>query len=385
MSDNETSAQIDPDVKLPRHVLAQIQRSEQLMTGRAGDAKAADTAVDAALDATEQFVEKQDHVPAQSQQKEGRELVKLTSVSQKSRRIAKNGQAEPDKQEAQEGATEDKTQVKPQVSEEEHRYNSLKGRFEQSQADIRRMSENQRSMEALIADFASAKSEKQPEDVKSLLSPEDIESYGKDFLDVVGRKAQEVGQSEFNTLKAELAALKQQLGRQIQVSAVSAQERMYAIMDEEMPEWREINNDANFISWLALPDDFSGAIRHGLINQAVQQANASRVLAFFRGFLAKGATDAPQGGRPEQTDRANQTNGSPHNGKLSLETLAAPGRAKGPAASSQNAPEQKLSLTRTEIAGFYADVRAGKYTGRDQEKSRLENFIFKAQQDGRIT
>ena len=376
MRSDEASAPIDPDVKLPAAVLAQIQRTEAIVAAARG--------LEASQEASEAEgqPETSGENPPQQEQKDEAALVKIASATHKqSRREAKPREAVPD-------PVESKPETKAD-DQSEHKYNSMKGRFEQAQADIRRMSENQRNMEALLAEFSSAKAPQAQEAPKSLLSPEDIEAYGKDFLDVVGRKAQEVSQSELYTLKSELAALKAQLGHQSQVSAVSAQEKMYATMDEELPEWRELNDNKDFISWLALPDAYSGAIRHGLINQAVQQANASRVLAFFRGFLANGATTVPPGNKPEQASRGSSPrNGGPSNGqqgKLSLETLAAPGRAKGPAASTQGAPEQKLSLTRAEIAEFYQDVRAGKYDGRVQEKNRLEGFIFQAQQEGRIT
>ena len=70
------------------------------------------------------------------------------------------------------------------------------------------------------------------------------------------------------------------------------------------------------------------------------------------------------------------------NGKLSLESFAAPGRAKTSAASS--APVEKPLITRAQISQFYADSASGKYRGREAEKNQLEAMIFDAEREGRI-
>ena len=77
------------------------------------------------------------------------------------------------------------------------------------------------------------------------------------------------------------------------------------------------------------------------------------MLAFFNGFLAQEAALAPAiPGVPAPAA----------DGKIPLDTLAAPGRAKTAAA---NAPVEKPSFTTAQIAQFYADSSRGKYRGRE--------------------
>ena len=69
--------------------------------------------------------------------------------------------------------------------------------------------------------------------------------------------------------------------------------------------------------------------------------------------------------------------------KVSLERLAAPGRAKTAAAPSA-APAEKPIFTRAQIADFYAQSTAGKFRGNLAEKARIEAEIFAAQREGRV-
>ena len=108
--------------------------------------------------------------------------------------------------------------------------------------------------------------------------------------------------------------------------------------------------------------------------RAFERNDTPRVQAFFTGFLAEEAALDPASGETGRTE-------APAN-KVSLENLAAPGRAKSAAAT--NAPAEKPIFTRAQIAKFYADAAAGKFKGRDAERDRLERQIFEAEREGRI-
>ena len=145
-------------------------------------------------------------------------------------------------------------------------------------------------------------------------------------------------------------------------------------LDEKLPNWRDLNTNEEFLSWLQLPDAYSGDIRHNMLKAAYAQGNAHRVLAFFNGFLAEEAAVAPAQGEPDYSTTTVS--------KVPLQNFAAPGRAK--TAASASAPAEKLNISRAQVASFYADVAAGRYRGRDAEKNKLEAQIFEAQREGRI-
>lgn len=259
----------------------------------------------------------------------------------------------------------------PQEDSWEHRYNSMKGRYDRANDQLRNMSEQISNMQHVIATMQQPAPTPPELRAERLISAEEENDYGREFLDVVGKKAKEEFTPEVAELRNELARVNAKLdgvGGHLQQNA---RQNMLAQMTARLPEWREINVDDGFKHWLSLPDPYSGAIRHELLKVAFERNNTPQVLAFFNGFLAEEAATDPARREPDQGRQA----------QIPLETLAAPGRAKSSAAS---APAEKPSFTRAQIASFYAQVGAGKYRGRDAEKDKLERQIFDAQRDGRI-
>ena len=149
-------------------------------------------------------------------------------------------------------------------------------------------------------------------------------------------------------------------------------------LDHEIPNWREVNLSDEFKSWLALPDPFTGAIRHEQLKAAWDRNAVSQAKAFFKGFLAEEAATNPARGS-QASARAPRPNGSP---RPSLEDFAAPGRAKS--AATGNVPAEKPVYTRAFISKFYTDVAAGRWKGRDDERRRIDADISAASIEGRI-
>lgn len=266
----------------------------------------------------------------------------------------------------------------PPAENWEHKYNSMKGRFDRAQDTINGLTSRLSQLEGEVTRLKAAppavkhEPETPPE---PLITPEEEKDYGEDFLNVVGKKAKQVLTQELAKRDQEISELKQKLSNVNGTLVQDAQSRMHTDLESRCPNWRTINTDQNFINWLQLPDTYSGVIRHELLKAAYERNDAPRVLAFFNGFLAEEAAVAPAEG-------GEQTPAAPAPGKVPLDQLAAPGRAKSPAAS--QAPVEKPTINRAQIAQFYADVAAGKYRGRDAEKERLERMIFEAQAGGRI-
>lgn len=262
----------------------------------------------------------------------------------------------------------------------EHRYKSMEGRFKASERNLLDLSRQLSDTQALLSQVPVAQAPTPAADVpaelraENFLRPEEITEYGQEFLDVVGRKAKSELLPELASVKQQLKQISNMLEGNAKVTKASARSMMHTALDGALPEWKEINVAPEFHSWLALPDDFSGAIRHDLLKTAYEQNNAPRVLAFFNGFLAHEAALSPA--ITAEPDHQAQPE------KIPLETLAAPGRAK--TAAGGNPPVEKPTFTHAQIATFYTDVNRGAYRGRDDEKVRLEQAIFAAQRDGRI-
>jgi hypothetical protein len=208
-----------------------------------------------------------------------------------------------------------------------------------------------------------------------LITDDEVNDYGEDFLKVVGKKAKEEIAPILKKILAENEALKKKVEGMSGKVAQDAHSMLLSKLDEKLPNWREMNTNEAFLGWLSLPDPYSGDIRHNMLKAAYSQGDASRVLAFFNGFLAEEAAVAPVKGEPDPSVTTVP--------KVPLSNLAAPGRAKT-AAATTGAPAEKPIFTRAQIATFYADVASGKYRGRDADKSKVEAMIFDAQREGRI-
>jgi hypothetical protein len=261
----------------------------------------------------------------------------------------------------------------------EHRYNSIMGRYRKQADQLREMTDQIRGLQNVIATLQTAPAPSKvsiPElDAADLtVTPEEMNDYGEDLLKVVGKKAKSEILPILQGALAKVAELEAKLNGVTAKSHVSDREKMHQELEAKVPNWMELNENADFISWLGLPDPYSGVIRHDMLKEAYQAGNATRVANFFKGFLAEEAAVAPV--------RTEPAPGTTEVQKVPLAELAAPGRAK--TAASQPAPAEKPIITRAQVSSFYADVAAGRYRGNDAEKDKVEKAIFEAQREGRI-
>lgn len=360
---------VDPNVRIPAAVRASAARAEQILRqvkgedepGQEGDDKNQDGNSDDTITIVED---------------EGKPKDPKNAKPAKAKADPKNQPPAPAAPVTPRG---NESKVEP--GSLEHQLEAMKGRFEKANRENQRMSEEISNLHRVISTMQvnTPATPATPAELRaeSLLTPEEIADYGEDFLKVVEKKAREIAAPEINSLKQKIENLEKGVRSSVELTNQSARDRMIASLDTDLPDWRELNRNPDFLQWLSLQDPFSGAIRHDLLKAAYEQNNTPRVKAFFNGFLTEEAAVAPA--------RAPEPNPTPQQrGKVPLETFAAPGRAKSAAAGLNNAPAEKPVITRAQVLKFYSDVAAGKYRGRDQEKNTLEAQIFEAENEGRI-
>lgn len=261
----------------------------------------------------------------------------------------------------------------------EHKYKSIHGRYVRQQDQLKTMAEQIQNLNGVIATMqataaaAPAASQVPQFDLEQLTS-EEAADYGDDFLRVVGKRAKQELAPVLQQLLADNEAMKKRLEGVTGFVQQDSSQKLLSTLDAKLPDWREMNTNQEFLNWLGLPDPYSGGIRHDMLKAAYAQGNASRVLAFFNGFLAEEAAVAPAKAEPDTSETVIP--------KVPLANFAAPGRAKTAAANTP--PAEKPIITRAQVSAFYAEVAQGKYRGKEAEKARLENMIFAAQSDGRI-
>lgn len=261
----------------------------------------------------------------------------------------------------------------------EQRARSMAGRLEQANKLNSAMSERLQALEKTVTTLQTKpQAEPTPKSYgkPKLVTDEEERDYGSDFLQVVGKRAKEEFAPEFDELADRLRRLEGRVEGVGQVIEKTQVQDIYGTLKDAVPNWRDINRSAEFKSWLAHPDPYSGRKRHDMLTEAFSGHDSGRVVRFFQGFLTE-ATGLPQGTQAS-TPSAPQPAGS---GRPTLEDFAAPGRARsGP----QQLPPDKPMYTTAWIAQFTQDKLRGVYRGREADANAIEQDIWQAQHEGRI-
>lgn len=267
-----------------------------------------------------------------------------------------------------------------------HKFLSMQGRYN---ADVGRLRGQVEAMSGQVANLnnllSKVKSAPPAREetfrqapAKPLISAEEVAEYGEEFVDFASRLAgQEVSRAT-GPLMREIENLKQQVGGVGEHIHQNARDQLLSRLDAELPGWREVNQNQEYLDWLSLTDPYTGAMRQDILSEAYEQNNFPRVAAFFKGFLAElAATATPQ--------RGIEPNGGGKSPKIALESIVAPGRAKSAAAiTPPGAPPEKPFITTSQISKFYTDVASGKFKGNEAGQRDFEAKIFEAEKEGRI-
>jgi len=257
----------------------------------------------------------------------------------------------------------------------EHRYNSMRGRYEAAERTIQAQNENLRQMEDRLRALESQRAATPPEnDILASLDLEPVskemaDDFGPEVISLIERKTAETMRPIVERQQREIERLRAEQENASRTQSQSAYQRMLDHLDTELPEWRQLNNNQDFIRWLSFADPLSGQIRQAMIQNQWNKNSGPSVLAFFTSFL-------------KETGQAPQTPQTTQPEKIPLESLAAPGRPQpaAPAAS----PADKPIFSRAYVKEFYDRKARGEFAGREAEANKVEEAIFAAQKEGRV-
>jgi hypothetical protein len=261
----------------------------------------------------------------------------------------------------------------------EQRWRSLQGMYNAETARLKaennQMGQRVSQLERLIATLSAPQQAPAQVAAAKLITDKDVEDYG-DSIEVMRRAAREevaASQQEVAELKRLVMQLQTNVVPKVesvvQRQALNAEQMFWSELSAEVPDWREINAEQGFHSWLLEIDPLSGVSRQSYLDNAQNQLDARRVAGFFKTWQSMNGGSVAQ---------------SPRNVASSqLEKQIAPGR--GRTAASTPAANDGKTYARADVAKFFDDVRKGLYKGREQERDRIERDIFAAQRDGRIT
>lgn len=242
----------------------------------------------------------------------------------------------------------------------------------------REMQQRVQQMEQLLATFSQPNSQPQMSApaTEKYVTDEDVAEYG-DSLDMMRK----VSKEESYTLYQRIASLENMLKQlqsnvvpQVQAvaqrQAVTAEQQFWSDLSTTVPNWREVNDNDAFQSWLLDIDPLTGITRQTYLEDAQRSQDVRRVSNFFRTWLE-------MSGQAPVAQSSGRTSGS----SSELEKQVSPGRSRS--AGTTSSSKSKM-YSPNDIAKFFDDIRAGKYKGRDQDRRRTEHDIFAAQREGRI-
>lgn len=239
----------------------------------------------------------------------------------------------------------------------------------------REMQQRVQQMEQLLASMTAVNPQAAAPAAERLVTDQDMQDYGEsiDMMRKVTREELGAVAQRIATIEATLRQMQVNVVPQVQAVAqrqqMSAEQQFWAALSDAVPNFRQINDNPDFQSWLLAADPLTGVTRQTFLDDAQRSLDAGRVVNFFRTWL-------------ESTGQAAVAQSAGNSPASELEKQVSPGRSRStgtPASANQG-----KMYTPQDIQKFFNDVRAGKYKGREQERSRIERDIFAAQRENRI-
>lgn len=139
----------------------------------------------------------------------------------------------------------------------------------------------------------------------------------------------------------------------------------YKYLDDNVKNWRAINNDPGFLNWLNEPDRYSGMTKGQLLQGSYNKFDGISVANFFNDYItAKNPTSAPAA--PPAPD-------------VNKFTHTPPGSTTPP-----TAPPPEETMSRGDVKKFYDDVASGKYRFKPEDMKKMEEKINRLSLAGKI-
>lgn len=236
----------------------------------------------------------------------------------------------------------------------EKRFKGLKKVHDEEVPELRSENESLKgqieALEALVEKAETAA----PAAQEPIFTPEEVEEYGEDFLNMVQRAAEKIAKPNDSNVADELKTLKDQFEGIVQHQVKSEEDRFYDELTKEVPDWEQINEDEGFHAWLADEMPLTGRERQYFLQKAQQRFDAKTVITFFATWKGE---SGKQSYFPDSVTNSNELG---------------------------DEPEDTDIITRADIEEFYKDKKLGRYRGKEDEARQIELKIFRARNEGRI-
>lgn len=249
-------------------------------------------------------------------------------------------------------------------------YETLKGKYN---ADIRRLQEQVKILTDKLAAPPPPPPPPPPEPEHA--SPEEIERYGEDLVQLIERRARAIAATTTVVQERELKLLREQV-RQFDTQFKQSQNNSFlAAMDAAMDGWREQDMDQGFVDWCNQTPhpDLPGMTYSDLLDAAVKSADVGRVCRVLLAYPR--ATATPKGAPPTPPAPPARTDTG---AKPKADTAVMPPRGRAAVVRETDKPWVKLS----EITAHGRAFAKGELKGDEYRKRKA--IIDDAIREGRI-
>lgn len=272
----------------------------------------------------------------------------------------------------------------PPPEDFEQKYRSLKGKYDREvpalQAQVTQLTGQVSELTAKLNDASKPADTPKPAvaPAPKLVTDKDIDNFGPDLIDLIGRKAREIAAEqtgeivgELQTLRAENAALKAKVEGAEQTVAKTSFETFIGKLRERIPDLDEVNATQSFLDWCMGEDELRGGQRQQILAAAMEAQDVQRVVNFVNAWRATQSPPPAPASAPAKDPKV----------EAEFRSQVAPGSSKTP----PSPPPAPKVWKAAEINAFYADVTRGKYRGRDAEFNAIEAEINQAIAEGRVS
>jgi hypothetical protein len=266
---------------------------------------------------------------------------------------------ENDEQLSTEADDNDEQQALEDEVDWHHKYAVLQGKYNK---EIPALQQQVRTLMQKLEEVKETPPKAAPQ-AQPPINPQDFEEYGEEIV----RMANVIKElTDKNAgLEEQLSNVSNTQQRLTENQVNSNINAFYAELLSLCPSWEKINVDPNFITWLASAgDQFGSKTRQDYLNEATGAADAVATAKIFNLFkeTAYSKKAAPKSTLEEQA--APKTSSASESGKTGSEPI----------------------IWKTEdIKKFYSDMKKGVYRHNPEKAKALEQDLFRAQTEGRIS
>lgn len=177
--------------------------------------------------------------------------------------------------------------------QDDQRYRTLQGIFATEQ---QRWSAERQQLQERISALEKRPAEPAPAPAPApAITDQDVETYGPELIDLIGRRAREMAAEIVSERLSELQPALDQTRDQVTNVATQVhrtnEERFLDALTEAVPDWREVNADQRWLQWLGEKDPLSGIQRQAYLDNASQTFDHARAARMFQAFKQLTGTD----------------------------------------------------------------------------------------------